>query len=107
MRAAANTITASLPSMPGLRPVPLVAPTFGFFMSHSIHLQKRLSLAIAAALHGVAPMALAQAQDAQETQTAASDASAKTLDKITVAVTRYNAADMQMAATNTANVLSA
>ncbi|MCC4591311.1 TonB-dependent receptor [Xanthomonas campestris pv. cannae] len=76
-------------------------------MSHSIHLQKRLSLAIAAALLGVAPMALAQAQDAQETQTAASDASAKTLDKITVAVTRYNAADMQMAATNTANVLSA
>ncbi len=30
-----------------------------------------------------------------------------TLDKVTVAATRYNATDMQMAATNTVNVLSA
>ena len=45
---------------------------------------------------------------AQETQaTAPAKGEMATLDKVTVAATRYNATDMQMAATNTVNVLSA
>lgn len=45
---------------------------------------------------------------AQETQaTTPAKGEMATLDKVTVAATRYNATDMQMAATNTVNVLSA
>lgn len=45
---------------------------------------------------------------AQETQaTTPAQGEMATLDKVTVAATRYNATDMQMAATNTVNVLSA
>lgn len=77
-------------------------------MPHSIHFQSRLSRAVVAALLGVAPVVHAQAQDAaQDAETSATPSSAKTLDKVTVAATRYNATDMQMAADNTASVLSA
>lgn len=45
---------------------------------------------------------------AQDTQAnAPAQGQMATLDKVTVAATRYNATDMQMAATNTVNVLSA
>lgn len=45
---------------------------------------------------------------AQQTQaTTPAKGEMATLDKVTVAATRYNATDMQMAATNTVNVLSA
>ncbi|KHL53066.1 TonB-dependent receptor, partial [Xanthomonas euvesicatoria] len=47
----------------------------------------------------------AAAQETQSTTPAQGDMA--TLDKVTVAATRYNATDMQMAATNTVNVLSA
>ncbi|MCD7098246.1 TonB-dependent receptor [Stenotrophomonas sp. MMGLT7] len=50
-----------------------------------------------------APALAQQGDDAP----AAADQQAVTLDKVTVAATRYSAADMQMAASNTANVLSA
>lgn len=87
-------------------------------MSRPIPSRNRLSRAIVAALLscGCLPAAQSQSQaqsqaQAQEQETDASTGQAapgaKTLDKVTVAATRYNASDMQMAADNTASVLSA
>jgi outer membrane receptor for ferrienterochelin and colicin len=51
---------------------------------------------------------LAQASEAEDQQAVKAAKSAPlTLDKVTVAATRYSATDMQMAASNTTNVLSA
>lgn len=87
-------------------------------MSHSTHFQNRLSQAIVAVLLGCGCLPTAQSQTQEQTQEQAQEqetgtsteqaaSGIKTLDKVTVAATRYNATDMQMAADNTVSVLSA
>jgi TonB-dependent receptor len=67
-----------------------------------------LSLALAAAAHAEdAAQAQVQSSASDDTAPAAAKNGAKTLSAVTVAANRYNAADMQMAANNTASVLSA
>ncbi|WP_185910660.1 TonB-dependent receptor [Xanthomonas cerealis] len=65
-----------------------------------------LSLALAAAAHAEDP-AQAQSGASDDTAPAAAKSNPQTLSAVTVAANRYTAADMQMAASNTANVLSA
>ncbi|MFC6839600.1 TonB-dependent receptor [Xanthomonas theicola] len=67
-----------------------------------------LSLALAAAAHAEdAAQEQAQRSASDDTAPAPAKSNAQTLSAVTVAANRYNAADMQMAASNTANVLSA
>ncbi|KAB7772524.1 TonB-dependent receptor plug domain-containing protein, partial [Xanthomonas maliensis] len=68
-------------------------------------LPSRLSLAVCLSLSVLCGQAAAQSTP--DTAPASGSSSLTTLDKVTVAATRYNATDMQMAATNTVNVLSA
>ncbi|CTP90263.1 TonB-dependent outer membrane receptor [Xanthomonas translucens pv. poae] len=67
-----------------------------------------LSLAFAAAAHAEdAAQEPAQRSASDDTAPAAAKGNPQTLSTVTVAANRYTAADMQMAASNTANVLSA